>query len=107
MSAAVRAEEWTDAVFQAVAVLRARMADSDAGTTLEAARLILQLETTRMRHGRSITGTREPFDDLQPLGDGPGGAAPAAEEEMSPDELRRALLAESVRRGLLPASVLA
>src|SRR5215218_3675727 len=54
-----RQELWTTAVFQAVALLQAKLASRDPDVAMEAARLLLDLEKTRMRHARDLTGTPE------------------------------------------------
>ncbi|MFO0851081.1 MAG: hypothetical protein U0871_21375 [Gemmataceae bacterium] len=70
-AAAVRRDEWADAVFDAVRALRAALADP--ATSLKAAVELLKLEVARIRHGRAVAGTdvRDDLGELGPLGAGP------------------------------------
>ena len=56
----------TDAVFAAVAALQELLTNSDPKVVMRAAEMILNLETTRQRHGRVMIGTEVPRE-LDPL----------------------------------------
>src|SRR5262245_24519254 len=85
-TAAVRRTEWADAVFDAVGVLRAHMSDPTSTAGLSAARELLRLEATRMRHGGTLAGT---YDG--------GGEPPFPATDESAERER---LGEPDRRGL-------
>src|SRR5947208_10989134 len=60
-----RRDAWADAVFDAVAVLRAAMTDPAAPRALAAAAEVLRLEIARLRHGRPLAGTDESVGDAE------------------------------------------
>jgi hypothetical protein len=63
-----REDTYTNAVFAAVVFLQTRLNGHDPSAAERAAMAILDLEKTRLRHSRMISGTAEPFDaPLKPL----------------------------------------
>ncbi|MFO0850240.1 MAG: hypothetical protein U0871_17035 [Gemmataceae bacterium] len=77
-AAAVRRDEWADAVFDAVRTLRAALVDP--ASSLKAAVELLKLEVARIRHGRPIAGTSDrdvgaesPLSIADMVGDSLGG----------------------------------
>jgi hypothetical protein len=64
-----RENTYTNAVFAAVVFLQSRLTGHDPSAAERAAMAILDLEKTRLRHSRKISGTDEPFDaPLLPMG---------------------------------------
>ncbi|MEO2091582.1 MAG: hypothetical protein ABGY75_19170, partial [Gemmataceae bacterium] len=53
----------TDAVFAAIAALQGLLTHSDPKVVMKAAEMILNLETTRQRHGRPVIGMERPLED--------------------------------------------
>src|SRR2546421_3654616 len=82
-----RRDAWADAVFDAVAVLRAAMTDPASPRAFDAAAEVLRLEIARLRHDRPVAGTAEPVEDgeseLPPFAFGP--PVPADVEEWERD----------------------
>ena len=58
-SARERGRLWSDTVFQAVLALRHQLTHRDAAVVAAAANSILELERTRMRHGKLVAGSDE------------------------------------------------
>ncbi len=56
-SARERGQLWSDTVFQAVAALRRQLTHTDTMIVAAAANSILELERTRMRHGKLVAGS--------------------------------------------------
>ncbi len=56
-SARERGRLWSDTVFQAVAALRLQLTHRDTAVVAAAANSILELERTRMRHGKLVAGS--------------------------------------------------
>ena len=56
-SARERGQLWSDAVFQALLALQKQLTHRDAAVVAAAANSILELERTRIRHGRSVAGS--------------------------------------------------
>ena len=52
-----RGQLWSDTVFHAVAALRLQLTHRDAAVVAAAANSILELERTRIRHGRLVAGS--------------------------------------------------
>ena len=91
-TAAGRAEFFSNAVFAAVAALQKQLTDDDPAVVREVAEAILDLEKTRLRHGREVAGvecgphTACAADSANrgcPPAGGPG--TPAADAAGSPD----------------------
>src|SRR5690349_893706 len=90
---AARRDEWADAVFTAVGFLRSQITDLDSPHRFAAATELLNLEVTRMRHGRRVSGTEW-------VGDHPAEEPREDEFELTPEEVRELLVAECERRGM-------
>jgi hypothetical protein len=60
MTPATREAVLTDAVFAAVAALQGLLTHPDLKVVMRAAEMILNLETTRQRHGRKVIGMDRP-----------------------------------------------
>ena len=64
-----RGELWSDAVLHAVLTLKRQLTHQDAAIAMGAANSILELERTRIRHGRNVAGSeivteaRRQFDE--------------------------------------------
>ena len=64
-----RGELWSDAVLHAVLTLKRHLTHQDAAIAMGAANSILELERTRIRHGRNVAGSeivteaRRQFDE--------------------------------------------
>ena len=58
-SARERGKLWSDTVFQAVLALRNQLTHRDAAVVAAAANSILELERTRMRHGKLVAGSEQ------------------------------------------------
>lgn len=64
-----RGELWSDAVLHAVLTLRKHLTHQDVAIAMSAANSILELERTRIRHGRNVAGSeivteaRRQFDE--------------------------------------------
>ncbi len=59
LSARERGRLWSDTVFQAVLALKKQLTHRDADIVAAAANSILELERTRMRHGKLLAGSEE------------------------------------------------
>jgi hypothetical protein len=77
-----RQQYWDDAVFEAVAELRKRLRSQDAKTALEALEMIIDLEKTRIRHNKLVSGTHVPV--LPPLDDEWGNVIPVVQPAERP-----------------------
>lgn len=74
-----RYEFVSDAVLRAVAAVTRLLGDDDPAVVLKAAKMILDVEKTRMRHGRDVHGAPSPesVERSELLGPLPGAARPA------------------------------
>jgi len=73
-----RYEFVSDAVLRAVAAVTRLLDDDDPAVVLKAAKMILDVEKTRMRHGREVHGAPDPYreETRQMLGPLPSKATP-------------------------------
>lgn len=60
-----RQELWADALLAAVRFYRMQLSHHDPATAERAARAILELEKTRLRHGRDLAGTTPERTDVE------------------------------------------
>jgi len=71
---------WSEVVFSAIFTLKSLLSSQNEATALEASRLILELEKTRIRHKLPIAGTGMPSDCL-------ARSAPATDPPCNPTPL--------------------
>ena len=86
-----RYEFVSDAVLRAVAAVSRLLDDDDPAVVLKAAKMILDVEKTRMRHGREVHGAPDPYreETRQMLGPLPSKAIPLKiewEDDFDDDE---------------------
>ncbi len=60
-------EDWSDTVFEAMRFLRTRLGHRDPDVAERAALAIVDLEKTRLRHGRDLAGTGQNTAPIPPV----------------------------------------
>ena len=86
-----RYEFVSDAVLRAVAAVTRLLDDDDPAVVLKAAKMILDVEKTRMRHGREVHGAPDPYREetremLGPIWNNPNPVELEVEGDFDDDE---------------------
>jgi len=86
-----RYEFVSDAVLRAVAAVTRLLDDDDPAVVLKAAKMILDVEKTRMRHGREVHGAPDPYREetremLGPIWNNPNPVKVEVEDDFDDDE---------------------
>ena len=76
-----RGQLWSDVVFEAVLALRTQLISRNESIAAAAANSILELERTRMRHDKSVSGSRSVNEAREEFERDPSGEAGEGEEE--------------------------